>query len=153
MDKRYTREHTHKPADKKRKKGGGSTYLGSILFLTYLLAAFVGIIVFAALRIYIGMGICFGLFCGTIIISMIVVSALSKREQKRTRAKLTRAVAECVSCTDCGARSDGKNYKIAFIINGHTLYAQSRNTYDKGERVEIEYLTERSATCDIVGEE
>ncbi len=146
------RNDSGKP-DNKRKARRDRSRLFGMLFLAYLLTAFAGVIVFAALRIYVGMGICFGLFAGTIFISIIVASTASARARKAEKARLTRAVAECVDCMDCGESDDGKNYRIEFRINGHTLYARSRNTYDAGERVEIEFASERSASCDIVGED
>ena len=125
------RNDSGKP-DNKRKARRDRSRLFGMLFLAYLLTAFAGVIVFAALRIYIGMGICFGLFVGTIVVSIIIASTASARARKAEKSRRTRAVAECVDCMDCGESDDGKNYRIEIRINGRTIYARSRNTNDAG---------------------
>ena len=155
------KEAEHQVSHIKRayKHSSGGDKVKSFLFLGFLLTDFFMIIVFAMLRIFVGSIVCFVLFGGTIIVSLIVVkikehmSVSTNFDRKAYERKLA-TVVTCVmsSSTSTGgssSRISSITYRVQLDIDGKTYNAYSRTFYNDGAKIEV-WLKKNGSTVKII---
>lgn len=152
-------EHQISHIKRAYKHSSGGDKVKSFLLLGFLLTDFFMIIVFAALRIFVGSIVCFVLFGGTIIVLFIVVkikehiSVSTNFDRKAYERKLA-TVVTCVmsSSTSAGGRSSrisSITYRVQLDIDGNTYNAYSRTFYADGETIEV-WLKKNGSTVKII---
>ncbi|MDE7087353.1 MAG: hypothetical protein K2O67_04075 [Clostridia bacterium] len=120
------------------------------LFFGFLMTDFAMILVFAFIGVYVGMFICFGIFGGTIIISLIVKiilekTALSGRLRKNVEYVSREGIVKACflsSMTSTGGsrrsstvRVHSVTYRVIIIVDGREYSTYSRICYDVGQKL------------------
>ena len=126
------------------------------LFFGCLIGDFALIVVFGMLRIWIGAIVCFCLFGGTILISLLVTVIRQKISMsgvgKRKKGEVLDGVVK--SCTLSSTTSTGSNtvriakvvYAVTVTVNENEYTAYSEDFYEKGENIKICRIGKRLAT-------
>ncbi len=137
------------------------------LFFGFLMTDFFLIMVFAFLGIYIGMYVCFGIFGGTILISLIVKIILEKTSmsQKFSPDKYVETVGTVRACmlSSTGSVGGGRHsstvrvtsvtYRIIIDVDGETFNAYSKTPYDEGAVVEVAVKRNGGKQAKIISED
>ena len=136
------------------------------LFFGFLMTDFFLIMVFAFIGIYIGMFICFGIFGGTIIISLIVKVILEKTSmsQKFSPDKYVETVGKVRACmlSSTGSVGGGRHnstvrvtsvtYRIVLDVDGEEYNAYSRIPYDEGTFLSVAVKRNGGKQAKIISE-
>lgn len=122
------------------------------LFFGFLMTDFALIIVFLFLRIMTGCFICFGIFAGTIIISLIVVVIRQKKGMSRKGRKGVEyvncegTVKSCVMSSMSSTGGSNRNstmrvndvvYKITLDVDGNEYVTYGRHYFNVGEKIPV----------------
>lgn len=125
--------------------------LGALLFI-FLISLPIAAIVFAILRIYLGLYICFGVFCGSIIImaigkTIIEKRALSTKQIDENAPKETATVIATTVSSFNSYKTGGKRlgtsritsivYKVRLNVHGKEIVTYSKEFYNDGEKVKV----------------
>lgn len=140
---------------------GKNAKLFGILLIIWLLGAFAGIIICAMFHAMVGVFICMGIFAGTIIICIVVITIRQKISMSDKYYDPTDVrKGEVISCTVSSQTSTGGRhysrvmsvvYRIAVEVDGEQKVAYSRSVYEAGEEVDVLLNRKFESMVKIVG--
>lgn len=145
-------EYLSRHAAENYKKSTNKQKVLSGLFLGFLIADFALILVFAFLRMMVGVIVCFSVFAGTIIICFIVVKLTQKTSMLVKKSKIQKAdilIGEVKACllsstastggTETGSRTRIVNviYRVIVNVQGKEYVAYSDRFFETGDFVYI----------------
>ena len=128
------------------------------LFFGFLMTDFALIMVFAFLHIMIGALVCFCLFGGTILISLIVKVIIEKmsmsvkinkyKNQKIAQGEVRACLLSSTSSvgTNHRTRINKVTYRVLVEVDGKTYNAYTRNLYEEGDTVTVVIRSKRLAS-------